>query len=410
MSVSQIKSESLPPSLYPSSIGVFGMILRYSLSIIAVAVACGVTYLLDLAAPESPNLFLFFAAIVTVAWYAGAGPGWLSVVLSIVAVDYFFTAPLYVFDLSAKDVPWLVAFIACSVATNALSLKRRRLEAMLLRAREELERRVRERTLQLQRTNDRLMAEATERARAESVLRETQNEFARVARIMTVAELTASITHEIKQPIAAVVSNSEAALNWLNGSPSALRETRESIVAVISAAERATEVIDRMRSLMTRTAPLLAKLEINKLVSNVMALVEPGLAKRSISVECRLEPELPPVLGDRIQLQQMILNLVHNAADALADITNRKRELVVQTRRAGDNKIILTVEDCGCGLADADIAKLFQPFYSTKQGNMGMGLSICRTIAVSHGGRISASSRSPYGAVFRVDLPVGSTL
>jgi two-component system, LuxR family, sensor kinase FixL len=103
-----------------------------------------------------------------------------------------------------------------------------------------------------------------------------------------------------------------------------------------------------------------------------------------------------------------VLNLVHNAADALTDITNRKRELIVQTRRAGDNKIIMTIEDCGCGLADADVTKLFQPFYSTKQDNMGMGLSICQTIAVSHGGRISASSRSPYGAIFRVDLPAAS--
>jgi C4-dicarboxylate-specific signal transduction histidine kinase len=388
-------------------IAVLEIILRYFLSAAVVTVACGATYLLDLAAPESPNLFLFFGAIVIVAWYLGAGPGWLAVILSTVAVDYFFIPPLYILDLSAKDFPWLVAFIACSVATNALSLKRRRLEAMLLQARDELEQRVHERTLELQHTNDALVAEAAERARAEAALRETQNELARAARIMTVAELTASITHEIKQPLAAVVASGEAALNWLKRSPPALSEADESIGAVIAAAERAADVMSKIRSLMTRAAPALTELDISELVSSVMMLVQASLARRSIFVECHLQPEPPPVVGDRIQLQQLVLNLIHNAVDAMADISDRKRELIVTTRHADDNRVAISVEDCGRGFADADITKCFQPFYSTKLDGMGMGLSICRTIAESHGGTIGARSRLPHGAIFEVNLPAG---
>jgi C4-dicarboxylate-specific signal transduction histidine kinase len=395
------------PSFSPDipSARALGTVLRYFLSFVAVAVACGATYLLNIAAPESSNLFLFFASIVVAAWYAGAGPGWLAVGLSIIAVDYFFSPPIYVLDLSAKDIPWLAAFVACAVVTNAMSLQRRRMEAMLRQARDELEQRVRERTLDLQQSNDKLTAATVERSVAEAALRETQNELARAARILTVTELTASIAHEVNQPLAAVVANSEAALNWLKRSPPALREANESIAAVVMAGERASDVIGRIRSLMTNGAPILATVDMNELVDNVIVLVHTSLVKRNITVTCRLEPESLPILGDRIQLQQLLLNLINNAADAMAQVFDRDRKLVVKTRHIKDN-VTITVEDTGHGLADVDTTKLFQPFYSTKQDGMGMGLSICRTIAESHSGTIRAMSRSPYGAAFQVELPL----
>src|SRR5262245_33633779 len=215
MSVSRVASHAPSHSPGIRIPRVLGVVFRYLLPFIAVAIACIATYLLDIAAPESPNLFLFFGSIVVTAWFAGAGPGWLAVVLSILAVDYFFSPPIYVLDLSAKDIPWFTAFALCAVATNALSLQRRRMESMLRQARDELEQRVRERTRDLQQSNDKLTAATKERALAEAALRETQNELARAARIMTVTELTASIAHEVNQPLAAVVANSEAALNWL---------------------------------------------------------------------------------------------------------------------------------------------------------------------------------------------------
>jgi C4-dicarboxylate-specific signal transduction histidine kinase len=283
---------------------VFGTLLRYFLPIVAVATACAATYVLDLAAPASPNLFLFFVAIVAVGWYLGAGPGWLSVVVSVVAVDFLFLPPIHVLDFSVKDIPWFVAFVLSAAATNALSLKRRRTEEMLIQARGELEQRVRERTLDLQQTNEKLIAETVERARAEAVLRETRDELVRAARIATVAELTASIAHEINQPLAAVVANSEAALNWLKRSPPAFSEAKESIAGVVAAGERAAEVINRIRILMTKGAGTWTKVDVNELVDTVLSIILTSLAKRNVALECRLEPGLPLVLGDRVQLQQ----------------------------------------------------------------------------------------------------------
>ena len=150
------------------------------------------------------------------------------------------------------------------------------------------------------------------------------------------------------------------------------------------------------------------RLDINQLVSSAIALVQTSFAKRDILVECHFEPRLPAALGDRIQLQQLLLNLFNNAADAMADVSTRRRELVIQTRRTGDHSISITVEDSGRGVADANPTKLFQPFYSTKLDGMGIGLSICRTIVELHGGTIRATSRSPSGAIFQVDLPTGT--
>jgi C4-dicarboxylate-specific signal transduction histidine kinase len=408
MSLSQIRSDIPTAPLHLQASGGMATPLRYFVPFAAVATAIGATYLLDLAAPESPNLFLFFVAIVISAWFAGAAPGWLSVFLSAIAVDYFFIPPLYVVNFGAKDIAWLVTFVACAIATSALSLQRRRAETLLLQARNELENRVRARTLDLQETNERLVASTAERVRAEGTLRETQNELARAARIMTVGELTASIAHEVNQPLAAVMANGEAALNWLQRSPPALVETRDSVAAIVAAGERAAEIITRIRSLMTRSAPVLTRLDINELLTSVMTLAQTGFKTRDIAMESYFHSDLPLVLGDRVQLQQLVLNLINNAAEAMADVSGRTRTLTVRTERTAGTGIAIIVEDCGRGLADEDSAKLFEPFYSTKQDGTGMGLSICRTIVELHGGQIAAASRPPCGAVFRVELPAGT--
>jgi C4-dicarboxylate-specific signal transduction histidine kinase len=410
MSLSQMRSESFSALLDLRAPGRMGALFRYCLPVVAVATTIGATYLLDLSAPDRPNLFLFFVAIVASAWFAGTGPGWLSVALSTIAVDYFFIPPIYVLDFDAKDIPWLIAFAACAIVANAVSLQRRRTEALLLQARNELELRVRERTRDLQETNERLIAATEERVRAEDALRDTQNELARAARIMTVGELTASIAHEINQPLTAVVTNGDAALNWLQRNPPALAETKDSVTAIIAAGTRAAEVVSKIRSLITRSSPILTRLDINELVNGALALAKTGFKKTDIVIECRLESELPPVLGDRVQLQQLVLNLLNNAAEAMADVSDRTRKLVVCTERTADDGVAITVEDSGRGLTDIDATKLFQPFYSTKQDGTGLGLSISRTIVELHGGKIAAASRSPCGAVFRVDLPAGALL
>ena len=378
---------------------------QYSIPFVAVATATGVTWLLDLALPESPNLFLFFMAIVVSAWFAGAGPGWLSVFLSVIAVDYFFIPPIYVLDLSVKDLPWLAAFVGCAVATNGLSIKRRRMEERLLLAHSELEQRVHERTQDLRQTNERLITEIAERARMETALHETQNELARAARIMTVGELTSSIAHEINQPLSAVMSNAEAALNWLQRNPPDLPQASESVAAIIAAGGRAGDIVTRIRSLIKKGSPDLTVLNVNDVIDSVLATTREDFENKDVVIERRLEFTLPAVLGDRVQLQQLVFNLLNNAAEAMADINDRPRKLVVCTKPIASDGVAITIEDAGTGLANADVARLFQPFYSTKAEGTGMGLSICRSIAESHGGKIFAASKSPYGSVFCVDLP-----
>jgi C4-dicarboxylate-specific signal transduction histidine kinase len=332
-------------------------------------------------------------------------PGWLSVFLSVIAVDYLFIPPIYVLDLSLKDLPWLIAFVGCAVATNGLSIKRRRMEERLLLAHSELEQRVYERTLDLQQTNERLITEIAERARMETALRETRNELARAARIMTVGELTSSIAHEINQPLSAVMSNAEAALNWLQRNPPALPQANESVAAIIAAGGRAGDIVTRIRSLIKKGSPDLTVLNINDVIDSVLATTREDFENKDVVLECRLESTLPAVLGDRVQLQQLISNLLNNAKEAMADINDRPRKLVVCTKQIASDGVAITIEDAGTGLANADSARLFQPFYSTKAEGTGMGLSICRSIAESHGGKISAASRSPFGSVFCVDLP-----
>ncbi len=200
---------------------------------------------------------------------------------------FFHTADLCA-GFQRQGLPWLAAFVGCAVATNGLSLKRRRMEERLLHAHNELEQRVSERTQDLRQTNERLITEIAERTRAETALRETQNELARAARIMTVGELTSSIAHEINQPLAAVMSNAEAALNWLQRNPPALPQTKESVAAIIAAGGRAGDIIIRIRSLIKRGSPDLTRLNINDVIDSVLATARAGFKTQNVVIERRL--------------------------------------------------------------------------------------------------------------------------
>lgn len=397
-----------PPLDLPSPLR-FGGVWLYGFAAGTIVLAVGATYALDVLAPGRPNFFFFFAAVVASAWYAGAGPGWLSVVLSTLAVDCLFLEPIGVLDLGPKDIPWLVAFAVCSTAANALSLQRRRAEAQLRQIHEELERRVDERTSDLHRSNERLVKATAKRVRAEMELRKSQIELARFGRIMTVGAFTASIAHEINQPLEAVVANSAAARNWLQRDPPALGEVAASVDAVIVAGQRAADVISKIRSLVTRRAPELTMMDINGLVSSVFELTQMGFKKSDVVISFHLESNLPPIRGDRVQLQHVILNLLNNAIEAMIDLPGETAQLLIHTERTQDNELAIIIEDCGNGFGDADSTKIFEPFYSTKQNGMGMGLSICQTIVHLHGGKISAAPRVPRGLAFRVTLPVGAS-
>jgi C4-dicarboxylate-specific signal transduction histidine kinase len=266
-------------------------------------------------------------------------------------------------------------------------------KAEIKRLNEELEQRVVERTSQLM-----LASEA---------LHEAQTELAHVNRVATMGQLAASIAHEINQPIAAAVTNANSGLLWLAAQPPDLEEARDAFDRIIKAGRQAGEVIGRIRALIKKTPPRKDDLEINEAILEVVALTRGEVVKNGISLQTRLAAGLPLVQGDRVQLQQVILNLIINAVEAMSGVNEEARELLIDTGSEAPNGVLVAVRDSGPGMKPASFDRLFDPFYTTKPGGIGMGLSICRSIIEAHGGRVWAAANVPQGAVFSFTLPVG---
>lgn len=241
---------------------------------------------------------------------------------------------------------------------------------------------------------------------AEQALRKAQAELAHVTRVTMLGELTASIAHEINQPLAAVIANAEACLSWLDRNPSDLDAARRSVEWIVEDGNRASEVIRRVRALAKKTYVEKASLDINDVASDAMALVQRELSSHEVLPKLALAPDLPRTFGDRVQLQQVIINLVINAVEAMESVAGRPRELTIRSGRRDPDKVFLSVTDSGVGIPDADAERLFAPFFTTKSSGMGMGLSICRSIVEAHEGRLSASCNQEDGATFEFVLPI----
>ena len=231
-------------------------------------------------------------------------------------------------------------------------------------------------------------------------------ELAHVTRVTALGELAASIAHEVNQPLAAVVANAAASLRWLDRETPNLKEARSALESIVNDGNRAGEVIQRVRALVNKTADQKVPLDVNEVVNEVITLLHHELFSHGMSLRMELAPALGLVLGDRIQLQQVILNLVINGIDEVQPVTDRPRELVIRTLQEEVHQMLVTVSDCGVGFAAENADRLFDPFFTTKSGGMGMGLSICRSIVESHGGRLSASSNVGPGATFQFSLPM----
>jgi signal transduction histidine kinase len=252
------------------------------------------------------------------------------------------------------------------------------------------------------------LAEARERDAADQArIAAMQAEHNRVAPLAMMGELAASIAHEINQPLTAVVTNANAGLRWLNGQVPNVEEVRLALKRIANDGERGSKIIASIRAMLKKGSRKRTQLDLNKLIREVMTL-EQGECKRCrVSVQTELANDLPRVWGDRIQLEQVLLNLTLNAIEAMASVSDRQRVLRIRSERHEPDGVLLTVEDSGTGIDLKNINRIFETFVTTKPEGMGMGLSICRSIVESHGGRISASRATPHGSVFRVFLPIG---
>jgi PAS domain S-box-containing protein len=246
----------------------------------------------------------------------------------------------------------------------------------------------------------------TERKRAEEereTLRQAQADLAHVSRVTTLGELTASLAHEVNQPIAAAVTNANTCLRWLAANPPNVEEARAAAMRIVKDGKRGAEIINRVRLLFKKGTPERELVDINEVVREMIVLLRGEATRYSISIRTELAAELFPVLGDRVQLQQVLMNLMLNGMDAMKDVEGT-RELAIKSRQGENDEVVVTVSDTGVGLPAQQADQIFQAFFTTKPHGTGMGLRISRSIVESHGGRLWATENSPRGASFHLTL------
>jgi len=355
-----------------------------------------------------PFLFLFFAAVMASAWVGQTGAGLFAVLLSTIAVDYFFVPPFYSFAINATDTMYFVAFVFCALAANWVSSSKKRSEEALKDARDQLEFRVARRTAELRKSNSELRASIHEHKKAQLALMASQAELAHLSRVLTMGELTSSIAHEINQPLTAVVTYGNACMEWLSADPPNLDEARRTAESIVRDGTRAGAILSRIRRLFKKEAPAQDLVAMNEVIQELTVFLRSEASRQAISLRTDLDPALPKVIGDRVQLQQVVLNLILNGMDAIEGTAHRPKEILIRSRREGLSGVRIAVEDCGVGLSKEIAEKIFHPFFTTKSQGIGMGLSISRSIVESHAGRLWAEPRSQGGAIFQFTIPCGA--
>jgi C4-dicarboxylate-specific signal transduction histidine kinase len=243
---------------------------------------------------------------------------------------------------------------------------------------------------------------------AQEELRNTQAEIAHLTRVMTMGELTASIAHEVNQPLAGIITNASTCLRMLAADPPNIEGAQETARRTIRDGNRASDVVTRLRALFSKKEPAAEPVDLNEATQEVVALTSSQLERGTVSLRLELADDLPLVSGDRVQLQQVILNLIRNASDAMSAVEDRPRQLLIRTGRDDGDGVRVTVKDTGAGVDPQAANRLFEPFYTTKSGGMGIGLSVSRSIVESHRGRLWAASNDGPGATFAFSVPRGS--
>ena len=349
------------------------------------------------AAPAS----LFLCAIMFTAWIGGLKAGVLATVLSLLSFKYYFLAPVHSLALDSAEMPRLVVFTLAAIFVLAIAGAQKRSEEKLRNTARELQ------------TN------IEDLNRTQHQLHKAQAELAHMTRLTTMGELTASIAHEVNQPLTAVVNNANACISLLepalNSSgqggtdgASDLQDIREALGEIRDDAERASAVVGRVRQLAKRAPVEKSILNLKDVVNEVLGLARYESVARRVTIRAELPQNLPGVSGDRVQLQQVLLNLVMNGMDAMNSVPEEERILLVHGKHdatVGTPAVLLFVQDAGIGLKAEEMDRLFEPFYTTKPQGMGMGLAISRSIIEAHGGRLWAEPNQGPGATFSFTLP-----
>jgi signal transduction histidine kinase len=256
-----------------------------------------------------------------------------------------------------------------------------------------------------ERVEDALREQLKERKQAEEALHKAQAELAHVTRVMTMGELVASIAHEVNQPLGAIVTNGHACVRLLSRATPDVEKSREVIGRMIRDGMRASEVIKRIRDLLHKTPTESVPLNINETIQEVIALVSSDVLRSKVGLKAELGADLPPIIGDRVQLQQVVLNLILNAKEAMSGVQSHSRELLVSSGKNGSDEVVVAVRDSGNGLDPKNVDRIFDPFFTTKSEGMGLGLSISRTIIEAHGGTLWATQNEDKGATIQFTLP-----
>jgi C4-dicarboxylate-specific signal transduction histidine kinase len=339
---------------------------RYGLAVISCGVALAVAWPID--APAS--CFLLAATVSSL--FGGLGPGLLSVGLSALAYNHFFLRRTVPPTVEPAVVLRFSVFLTATLLITWLMEIKRRVEES--------------------------------RTRAQEALRVAQSDLAHVNRVTTIGELTASLAHEVNQPITAAVTDARTCVRWLTRDPPDLEEAREAASRMVKDATRAAEIVSRIRLIFKKSTPQHELVDVNQVIREMIVLLRNEASRYSVSVRTELTTDLPQVSGDRVQLQQVLMNLMINSIDAMKDV-NGTRELFIRSRRSEDGQVMVAVSDTGVGLPPQQADQIFNAFFTTKSHGTGMGLRISRTIVESHGGRLWAADNTPRGASFYLTLP-----